>query len=99
MALSDNERKKLSSSVVTLITNTIMARVRSMINGSAFDRTFRGRIMAVVNGAYTVKISDKEYQNVPAIVSETSLKAGDVVMVRSPCNNMSDMYIEGKLTN
>lgn len=99
MAMSDNEIKKLSSSVVTLITSTIMSRVQSMIGGSSFDRTFRGRIIAVVNGAYTVKISDKEYQNVPAIVSEAVLKAGDVVMVRSPCNNMSDMYIEGKLTN
>lgn len=99
MAMSDNEIKKLSSSVVTLITSTIMSRVQSMISGSSFDRTFRGRIIAVVNGAYTVKISDKEYQNVPAIVSEAVLKAGDVVMVRSPCNNMSDMYIEGKLTN
>lgn len=99
MAMSDNEIKKLSSSVVTLITSTIMSRVQSMISGSSFDRTFRGRIISVVNGAYTVKISDKEYQNVPAIVSEAVLKAGDVVMVRSPCNNMSDMYIEGKLTN
>lgn len=99
MAMSDNELKKLSSSVVTLITSTIVSRVQSMISGSSFDRTFRGRIIAVVNGAYTVKISDKEYQNVPAIVSEAVLKAGDVVMVRSPCSNMSDMYIEGKLTN
>lgn len=99
MAMSDNEIKKLSSSIVTLITSTIMSRVQSMISRSSFDRTFRGRIIAVVNGAYTVKISDKEYQNVPAIVSEAVLKAGDVVMVRSPCNNMSDMYIEGKLTN
>lgn len=99
MAMSDNEIKKLSSSIVALITSTIMSHVQSMIGGSSFDRTFRGRIIAVVNGAYTVKISDKEYQNVPAIVSEAVLKAGDVVMVRSPCNNMSDMYIEGKLTN
>lgn len=99
MALSTNEFKALSNGIVSNIIRIVTDRMRDTIYNAPFDKTFRANVVDSAGGKYTVEIAGKRYTNVHCLEGVGALSIGDVVAVKSPCNNMSDLYIEGKLVN
>lgn len=76
--------------IIQAINNIVDAKIDNL----KYDRTYRGKITAVVNSTtYKVQINGAEYQ----LPYEGTLKVGDIVKVKAPLNNFSDIYVETKV--
>lgn len=57
-----------------------------------YDKTYRAKVTAIIGGGlYEVQIKDKKY----TVGYGGALSIGDIVKVKAPLNNFSDIYIEG----
>lgn len=57
-----------------------------------YDKTYRAKVTAIIGGGvYEVQIKDAKYN----INYNGALGVGDIVKVKAPLNNFSDIYIEG----
>ena len=74
-------------SILQAINNLISPQLVNL----RYDKTFRGKITNVIdNGLYEVQINGKTY----TLPYAGTLQVNDVVKVKSPLNNFSDIYIE-----
>lgn len=74
-------------SILQAINNLITPQLVSL----KYDKTFRGKITNVIdNGLYEVQVSGRSY----TLPYAGTLQVGDIVKVKSPLNNFSDIYIE-----
>lgn len=74
-------------SILQAINNLITPQLVSL----KYDKTFRGKITNVIdNGLYEVQVSGRSY----ILPYAGTLQVGDIVKVKSPLNNFSDIYIE-----
>lgn len=74
-------------SILQAINNLITPQLISL----KYDKTFRGKITNVIdNGLYEVQVSGRSY----TLPYAGTLQVGDIVKVKSPLNNFSDIYIE-----
>lgn len=80
------------------IENYVKSLVRTNVEKAPFNKTKNGRIVSVSPTGYTVEIENKEYPNVQAI-NATALQVNDIVVCSVPNNQMSQMYIIGKLVS
>lgn len=73
--------------IVQAINNIVEPKVKTL----KYDKTYRAKVTTIVDDTtYKVEISGDEYQlNYKGI-----LDVGDIVMVKAPLNNFSDIYIE-----
>ena len=56
-----------------------------------YDKTYRAKVTAIIgSGLYEVQIKDKKY----TVGYSGALSIGDIVKVKAPLNNFSDIYIE-----
>lgn len=70
-------------------------KIEHEISKAPIDKTFTGVIKEVKeNNLYDVLIQRKIYTNIPSIFK--GLKVNDTVKIKSPQNQYSQMYIEGK---
>lgn len=73
--------------IIQAIDNIITPRVETL----KYDKTYRAKVTTVVDtGIYKVEISGVEYQ----LNYDGTLSVGDIVRVKAPLNNFSDIYIE-----
>lgn len=74
-------------SILQAIDNLITPQLVSL----KYDKTFRGKVINVIdNGLYEVQVNGRNYK----LPYAGTLQVGDVVRVKSPLNNFSDIYIE-----
>lgn len=74
-------------SILQAINNLISPQLVNL----RYDKTFRGKITNVIdNGLYEVQINGKTY----TLPYAGTLQVNDIVKVKSPLNNFSDIYIE-----
>lgn len=60
-----------------------------------YDRTYRAKVISIVSDKlYEVQIKNAKYN----VSYDGTLEVGDVVRVKAPLNNFSDIYIEGSPT-
>ena len=76
--------------------NAIEIIINKKINDLSFDRTYASVIIKKTNHTsdkytYTVKIGQNDY----TITTKALYSIGDNVRVRIPCNNWSNIYIDG----
>lgn len=65
--------------------------VDSKINSSKFDKTYRAKIIGInENDTYLVEIANNQY----SLKYNGELNIGDIIRVKAPLNNFSDIYIE-----
>lgn len=85
------DNKKASEAILKGINYII----ENKINKAPMDKTFNGLIKTVrKDNLYDVLIQGKVYPNIPSMIS--GLEVNDIVKVKSPQNQYSQMYIEGK---
>ena len=66
--------------------------VEPKLENLKYDKTYRAKIISNEgSGIYKVQINGKEYQ---AKYANSSLSVGEIVKVKAPLNNFSDIYIE-----
>lgn len=75
--------------------NNILQAINNMISPQLvslkYDKTFRGKITKIIDaGVYEVQVNGNVYR----LPYNGSLNVGDIVKVKSPLNNFSDIYIE-----
>ena len=75
--------------------NNILQAINNMISPQLvslkYDKTFRGKITKIIDaGVYEVQVNGNTY----TLPYDGSLNVGDIVKVKSPLNNFSDIYIE-----
>lgn len=69
--------------------------IDNKLNKAPMDKTFTGLIKNVKdNNIYDVLIQGKLYTNIPSMFK--GLKVNETVKIKSPQNQYSQMYIEGK---
>ena len=74
-------------SILQAINNLITPQLVSL----KYDKTFRGKITSIIdNGLYEVQVNGRSYTRPYA----GTLQVGDIVKVKSPLNNFSDIFIE-----
>ena len=74
-------------SILQAINNLITPQLVSL----KYDKTFRGKITSIIdNGLYEVQVNGRSY----TLPYAGTLQVGDIVKVKSPLNNFSDIYIE-----
>lgn len=78
-------------SIITAINNMIDPAVQN----AKFDKTYRAVVSAINDSSVTIKLHGKEYQ-IPNQAGDYVV--GQVVKVKIPLNNFSDIYIEGSGT-
>lgn len=73
--------------IVQAINNIVDPKVKSL----KYDRTYRAKVTEIVNdNTYKVEISGDEYQ----LNYDGVLDVGEIIRVKAPLNNFSDIYIE-----
>lgn len=75
--------------------NNILQAINNMISPQLvslkYDKTFRGKITKIIDaGVYEVQVNGNTY----TLSYDGNLNVGDIVKVKSPLNNFSDIYIE-----
>ena len=86
------------------MTNKILQSIRtiaqSLIDKADYDKTRTGRIAGVniITNTYTVDVDGHLYNNVKT-VNDFSYATGDIVKVRIPCNQPTQIYITGSCTS
>lgn len=82
-----NNTQKGLQNIIQAINNIVEPKVESL----KYDKTFRGKIIEVIDvGKYKVQINGKDY----TMTHNEKLAVGDIVKVKAPLNNFSDIYIE-----
>ena len=82
-------------SINTEINKAVKTTVDQAISKAGFDRTRVGQIVGVnLNNTYSVRVDTIVYPNVP-VYGENHFSSGDLVKVIYPCNQVSQMYIDG----
>lgn len=66
--------------------------IQTAIDKAPFDKTYKGRVLSVANGEYTVLINGKEYPNTP-VQGGGGFAVDEVVKVVFPQNNATLRYI------
>lgn len=74
--------------IIQAIENIVTPLVKKL----DYDRTYRAKVIKADGDNYTVEINGAEYQ----VPFKGTLHVGDIVNVRAPLNNFSDIYIECK---
>lgn len=75
--------------IVQAINNIVDPKVETL----KYDKTYRAKVTTVVDtGVYKVEIAGDEYQ----LSYSGTLNVGDIVRVKAPLNNFSDIYIEAE---
>lgn len=73
--------------IIQAITNIVEPKVDTL----KYDKTYRAKVTAKIDeGVYKVQIAGIEYQ----LSYGGTLNVGDIVKVKAPLNNFSDIYIE-----
>lgn len=73
--------------IIQAIDNIITPRVETL----KYDKTYRAKVTEIVNdNTYKVEIFGDEYQ----LNYDGVLDVGEIVRVKAPLNNYSDIYIE-----
>lgn len=73
--------------IIQAITNIVEPKVDTL----KYDKTYRAKVITKVDeGVYKVQIAGIEYQ----LSYGGTLNVGDIVKVKAPLNNFSDIYIE-----
>lgn len=68
--------------------------VSAKIENAKFDKTYRGKVIEQAStGVYTVEVLGKNYN----LSYSGTLSANDIVRVKAPLGNFSDIYIESKV--
>lgn len=70
-------------------------RIKLKIDELKFDKTYYGRVVNIDTKTCVVEINQSNYNC--RIRDGLTLLAGDVVLVKSPNNNFSFLYVDGKL--
>lgn len=73
-------------------TEGIKHLIQTAIDKAPFDKTYKGRVLSVANGEYTVLINGKEYPNTP-VQGGGGFAVDEVVKVVFPQNNPNLRYI------
>lgn len=69
--------------------------VEPKVDNLRYDKTYRAKVTEVVStGVYKVQLNGAEYQ----LNHSGELSVGDIVKVKAPLNNFSDIYIESSQT-
>ena len=79
------------------IIKAIDERFKVLKDSLKFDKTYYGKILDVNNEFATVEIYGSVYT--AKMISGINIANGDVVVVKSPNDNFSDLYVAGKLGN
>lgn len=75
-------------SIIDAINNLIEPKLNSL----KYDKTYRAKIVSNDgNNVYGVQINGKNYK---AVYTGEQLSVGQMVKVKAPLNNFSDIYIE-----
>lgn len=76
----------------------ILFIVKDAISKAPYNQTFTG-IVELVNadGSYKVLLNGNSYDNIRALKSSITISINDTVKIEVPQNQMSNMYILGKL--
>lgn len=81
-----NTREGLNN-IIQAINNIVEPKVGAL----KYDKTYRAKVMKVIEtGVYVVAINGKEYQ----LSYGGKLSVNDIIRVKAPLNNFSDIYIE-----
>ena len=73
--------------ILQAINNIVEPRVAKL----KYDKTYRAKVTQQIDtGLYMVKINNVEYK----LPYNGTLNVGDIVKVKAPLNNFSDIYIE-----
>lgn len=82
-----NKSKEGLNYIIQAINNIVEPKVSSL----KYDKTYRAKIIQKIDaGIYMVQINGKEYK----LPYSGDLNVGDIVKVKAPLNNFSDIYIE-----
>lgn len=85
------DNKKISD----ILLQGILYIVNKKIKEAPFDKTCSGVVVSIKNNnLYDISIQNKLYLNIPSLFY--GFKVNDIVKVRIPQNQYSQMYIEGK---
>lgn len=85
--MATQETKDGLDYIIQAINNIVEPKVSSL----KYDKTYRAKVTSVIDtGVYTVQILGVDYQ----LNYNGSLEVGDIVKVKAPLNNFSDIYIE-----
>lgn len=85
--MATQETKNGLNCIIQAITNIVDPKVANL----KYDKTYRAKITEKIDaGVYKVQINGKEYQ----LSYNGTLSVGDIVKVKAPLNNFSDIYIE-----
>lgn len=81
--------------VSNVLLKGISYTIENKIKKSPIDKTFTGLIKSINDdNTYNVLIQGKIYTNIPSLFN--GLKVNETVKIKSPQNQYSQMYIEGK---
>lgn len=81
---------------IEAILNGISTLIDQKLNNASFDKTLTGLITAtdLETNTYTVKINGYEYTDIQSLAKYS---VNDVVVLMCPQNQMSKMFIYGKI--
>lgn len=86
--MTDNKKEESLNFIIKAIENMISAKE----NRLQYDRTYRGKVTSKISDtSYKVQVKNVEY----TVACENSLNVGQIVRVKAPLNNFSDIYVEG----
>ena len=78
--------------IIQAISNMIEPKLATL----KYDKTYRAKVIKkITNNKYKVAINGKEY-DLPYL---GELQNGEIIKVKAPLNNFSDIYIETSLNN
>lgn len=81
--------QEVLDSIIQAINNLITPQLVNL----KYDKTFRAKVTKVIDaGRYEVQINEVTYP----LSYDGILKVGDIIKVKAPLNNFSDIYIEAK---
>ena len=87
--MATKETKDGLGYIIQAISNIVEPKVADL----RYDKTYRAKVTEKVEaGIYKVKINSREYQ----LEYKGDLNVGDIVRVKAPLNNFSDIYIEAE---
>lgn len=85
--MATQETKNGLDCIIQAITNIVDPKVANL----KYDKTYRAKVTEKIDaGIYKVQINGREYQ----LSYNGTLSVGDIVKVKAPLNNFSDIYIE-----